>query len=137
MPVKSEAVLIFNLDNYKFAIALPRLLEVIESSGPAKTKEGITDAGKLLYRGEKIDVWDIRQRLEMKAGKAGKQVYLVLKINKRVVALPVDSVEGISERCDKRFPFPQIITKKKGLFTCIYLWKGEIVSGIDVEAFAL
>lgn len=128
MSSEKELILIFSIGEYKFSVAIKDLIEIRENLD--LTLEGHSEEclGKFEFRGSEIPLVNIKKRLSLTADMIGAgNTAAVVRVWDKVIAIPIDSVEGVFEAESGVFIFPQLMLREKDVFTLIYDWKGEYV----------
>lgn len=135
MPSKKDLILIFLLNNHKFAIEVKDLVEVIEGLkvSSASMVEGCL--GEVKFREKTIPLLDIRKMLEFTGGGRKYSAVIVVRVGGITVAIPVDSVAGVAEIKGDLLPFPKLMLKECGVYSFIYDRDGEFVLGLNLAGF--
>jgi len=132
MPSIKDLVLIFTLSDCEFAIDVKNLVEVSEG---LEFSPGAIDGtlGKLNYRGASIPLLDIYKRLSLPETGRKSDIVVVVRIDKHLIAFPVDSVKGVMEVKGNVFHFPQIMVREQGVFPLVYTWKDDFIISMDLD----
>ncbi len=134
MPFNKDLILIFSLDEYRFAIDVTSLVEVTDSLEISALDSFTGYVGNIDFHGKKTTLIDLREKLFIKGRGEKDTPALVVKVNFDYYAFQVDFVDSIvEEKSMKQFEFPQFILKTKGLFPHLYEWNGKYVAGIDTN----
>ncbi|MDH3974346.1 MAG: chemotaxis protein CheW [Deltaproteobacteria bacterium] len=123
-----ELILIVSIDGCKFSINIKDLIEVTENLDLSSKSQGEECIGKVEFRGSEIPLVDIKKRLSLtEDAKSVYETAAVVRVWNEILAIPIDSVEGVFEAGSAFFPFPQMILRDKNAFTFIHDWNGEFV----------
>lgn len=123
-----ELILIVSIDGCKFSISISDLIEVTENLDLSSECQSEECLGKVGFRGSEIPLVNIKKRLCLSDDiKALYGTAAIVRIWDQVVAIPIDSVEGVFEAGNTAYPFPQLMLREKSIFTLIHELNGEFV----------
>jgi len=128
MPSEKDLILIFSIDGCKFSIGIEDLIEVTENLELSSNYHSEECLGKVEFRGSEIPLVDIKKRLSLpEEGQRICETAAIVKVWDAVIALPIDSVEGVFVAGSGVFPFPRIMLMEEDAYTFIYRWNEEFV----------
>ena len=128
MSSEKELILIFSIDGFKFSISIKDLIEVTENLDISSECQLEECLGKVEFRGDEVPLVDIKKRLSLEGERKSLcETAAVVRVWDEIMAIPIDSVEGVFEAGSGVSPFPQLMLREKGVFTLIYDWDGEFV----------
>ena len=133
MPSNNQLILIFSLNDCKFAIEIECLVEVTENVRISATVENKDCLGKVDFRGESLYLVDIKKILKMGNSIEDRYNIIIARTGGTLLAVPVDSVDSVEEMFDSSIPFPDLMLTKKNVLTSIYKWNKEFVYKINLE----
>lgn len=135
--IENLSVVVFNVDNNKYALELPvieRVIPSVEITPLPKVPEKVS--GIINYHGDVIPVINIRHMFGLKEKEIDEHDQIILaKTKRRIVGLIVDFVEGILEldnvehkKTDQKYPFAQYISS-------ISIIEDELIIINDLDKF--
>lgn len=133
MPSMKKLILIFTLNDFKFAIDIEPLIEVSENVQIASGASLDNCLGMMEFRKNVIPLVDIKEILEIGTSVKKKYTIIVIRVSGFILAVPVDSVKGAEDQKEATIRFPDLILKKRGIIPYIYEWKGEYVYLLNLE----
>jgi chemotaxis signal transduction protein len=133
MPSKKKLILIFTLNDCKYAVEIGYLIEVVEDIKISSNSDLDECLGLIQFRKKAIPLFNIKSRLGL--GDNVKKTYtvVVIRANDELIAIPIDSVDVVEELTDSILDFPDIILKNKGIISYIYEWKDEFVYVLNMD----
>ena len=108
MSFAKNLILVFSLDGIKFAVDVENLVEV-SSDVEASYSDAIDGyLGTILFRDNEIKLLNVQRRLGLNQDKHKRNDFIVVNAGKELIAIPVDSVEGVIRIEGRTFSFPEI-----------------------------
>ena len=132
MPSIKDLVLIFSVAEVKFAIAVKELLEVAEGLKVSGGR-GAGLLGTVDFRGEQVPLLDIADRLRIGPHAGLSCPMLVVRMDGRTAAFPVDAVFGVAGTTDSLLPFPDWMMTEEGLYSSVFDKDGEFILLLDLK----
>ena len=134
MSEDKDLVLIFSISGCKYAIGLKDLIEVKEGSTLLSKSEDEGSLGWIGFRGDSIPLMDIKKRLGLPLDVVHDAGTVVVRLDKTIIAFPVDAVEGVMEVHGGQIPFPDVMMEEKGVFPFIYERDGKFIFSLNLAA---
>ncbi len=134
MPSIEDLVLVFSLAECRFAIEVKELVEVTEGLMVTSSTSAFEGAlGTIDFRDDHVPLLNIGQSLKVANVNKRSGVILVVRINGRTVAFPVDAVICVSGTKKGLLPFPERMMEKKGLYSAVFDKDGDFILLINLE----
>ena len=109
-PAKNQMLVLFRLDEQHYALHLPaveRVVRTVEITPLPKAPEIVL--GVINAHGQVIPVVNVRKRFRLPEREVDLDDHIMIaRTSKRLLALPVDSVEGVIE-----YPEEQVVVSEK------------------------
>ncbi|MBE9504497.1 MAG: chemotaxis protein CheW [Proteobacteria bacterium] len=133
MPSKKNLILIFTLNDCKYAVEIAYLIEVVEDIRISSNSDLDECLGLIQFRENAIPLFNIKSRLELDDNVKKAYTVVVIRACDELIAIPIDSVNVVEELADSILEFPDIILKNKGIISYIYEWKDEFVYVFNLD----
>jgi len=134
MPSGKDLILIFSLNEYKFAIDVDHLVEVTDGLVISEYKDLHGHAGEIDFHGRPTTLIDLKEKLFIKGNNFTGNTALVVRINDRYLAFQVDSVDSVVEKNNiNHYELPDFVPRIVGAYSFIYEWNDTYVAGISMD----
>lgn len=134
---QSNTLLVFGLDDLRYALRLPTVQRVIRIVEITPLPDGPNVVlGVINLHGQIVPVVDIRQRFHLPQREARLSDQLIIaQTTKRTVALVVDAVAGLAERSDNVVTFAEKIVPGLDYVEGVVKLEEGLVLIHDLDAF--